>query len=228
MPDLLPGDPLGDLPLAILPQVIAIVETAGSRLAAEFSRPEGPRGQDDKADIDVELELFLRDALLALCPGRFVGEECGIIDAPDAPYCWLVDPQDGTRAFLQGKRGSAVSVALLPQRRARARRRLRPRRPRSRPRYDRLGRRHGPPAAQRREMAHRPVRTRPVARRVRLHVPPLPAPADRQRPARHPRPLHSHALHRLSHGPRGSRRRRRHRLHQRPGRSRLRPPAMRC
>ncbi len=113
MPDLLPGDPLGDLPLAILPQVIAIVETAGSRLAAEFSRPEGPRGQDDKADIDVELELFLRDALLALCPGRFVGEECGIIDAPDAPYCWLVDPQDGTRAFLQGKRGSAVSVALL-------------------------------------------------------------------------------------------------------------------
>ncbi len=113
MPDLPPGDPLGDLPLAILPRVIAIVENAGGRLAAEFSRPEGPRGHDDKADIDVELELFLRDALLALCPGRFVGEECGIIDAPDAPWCWLVDPQDGTRAFLQGKRGSAVSVALL-------------------------------------------------------------------------------------------------------------------
>lgn len=102
-----------DLPRAILPQVIAIVETAGERLAAEFSRPDGPRGKDDKADIDVELELFLREALLALCPGRFVGEECGIVEMPDAPYCWLVDPQDGTRAFLQGKRGSAVSVALL-------------------------------------------------------------------------------------------------------------------
>ena len=102
-----------DLPRAILPHVIAIVETAGARLAAEFSRPDGPRGKDDKADIDVELELFLREALLALCPGRFVGEECGIIDVPDAAYCWLVDPQDGTRAFLQGKRGSAVSVALL-------------------------------------------------------------------------------------------------------------------
>ncbi len=102
-----------DLPRAILPHVIAIVEIAGGRLAAEFSRPDGPRGKDDKADIDVELELFLREQLLALCPGRFVGEECGIIDAPDAPYCWLVDPQDGTRAFLQGKRGSAVSVALL-------------------------------------------------------------------------------------------------------------------
>ena len=102
-----------DFPRAILAQVIAIVKTAGSRLAAEFSLPGGPRGRDDKADIDVELELFLRDALLALCPGRFVGEECGIIEAPNAPYCWLVDPQDGTRAFLQGKRGSAVSVALL-------------------------------------------------------------------------------------------------------------------
>ena len=105
--------PHTELPRAILPRVISIVETAGARLAEEFSRPGGPRGADDKADIDVELELFLREALLALCPGRFVGEECGIIEAPDAPYCWLVDPQDGTRAFLQGKRGSAVSVALL-------------------------------------------------------------------------------------------------------------------
>jgi ADP-ribosyl-[dinitrogen reductase] hydrolase len=102
-----------DLPRAILPHVIAIVEIAGARLAEEFSRPDGPRGKDDKADIDVELELFLREQLLPLCPGRFVGEECGIIEAPGAAYCWLVDPQDGTRAFLQGKRGSAVSVGLL-------------------------------------------------------------------------------------------------------------------
>src|ERR1700712_3073459 len=77
-----------EIATAILPHVIAIVEEAGARLATEFSRPDGPRGADDKADIDVELELFLREALLALCPGRFVGEECGIIDVPDAPYCW--------------------------------------------------------------------------------------------------------------------------------------------
>jgi ADP-ribosylglycohydrolase/fructose-1,6-bisphosphatase/inositol monophosphatase family enzyme len=102
-----------DLPRRILPEVIAIVERAGARLADEFARPDGPRGHTDKADIDVELELYLRESLLALCPGRFVGEECGIVAAPDSPWCWLVDPQDGTRAFLQGKRGSAVSVALL-------------------------------------------------------------------------------------------------------------------
>ncbi len=28
-------------------------------------------------------------------------------------YCWVVDPHDGTRAFLEGRRGSAVSVGLL-------------------------------------------------------------------------------------------------------------------
>ena len=108
---------MDELPRAILPKVIACVEEAGAMLAAEFIRPDGPRGatptgQPDKADIDVELELFLREKLLALVPARFVGEECGIVDAP-GPYCWLVDPQDGTRAFLQGRRGSAVSVALL-------------------------------------------------------------------------------------------------------------------
>ncbi len=113
---------MDELPRAILPQVIAIVEQAGAMLAAEFLVPDGPRGvmqagvipaiAPDKADIDVELELFLRHRLTELLPARFVGEECGVVDHA-GPYCWLVDPQDGTRAFLQGARGSAVSVGLL-------------------------------------------------------------------------------------------------------------------
>jgi fructose-1,6-bisphosphatase/inositol monophosphatase family enzyme len=56
---------------------------------------------------------MLRDRLLALVPARFVGEEAGVLDAQANGYCWVVDPHDGTRAFLEGKRGSAVSVALL-------------------------------------------------------------------------------------------------------------------
>jgi myo-inositol-1(or 4)-monophosphatase len=32
---------------------------------------------------------------------------------PDASWCWVVDPHDGTRDFLRGLRGSSVSVALL-------------------------------------------------------------------------------------------------------------------
>jgi len=65
------------------------------------------------APLDTEIEMLLRDRLLALVPARFVGEEAGVLDAPANGYCWVVDPHDGTRAFLEGRRGSAVSIALL-------------------------------------------------------------------------------------------------------------------
>lgn len=102
-----------DVPRAVLQDVIAAVEEGGRMLAAEFSRPGGPRGGEHKAPIDKEIELMLRPRLLALVPGRFIGEEAGIIEAPGAEYVWAVDPQDGTKAFGEGRRGSAVSVGLL-------------------------------------------------------------------------------------------------------------------
>ena len=101
-------------PQTILPRVIHAVLEAGAQVAAEFGRPDGPRFSDNvTAPLDHEIEMMLRDRLLALVPARFVGEEAGILDAPANGYCWVVDPHDGTRAFLEGKRGSAVSVALL-------------------------------------------------------------------------------------------------------------------
>ena len=100
----------------ILPAVIDLVKQAGVWLAAEFSRPDGPRFSDtDTAPIDTEIELFLREHLTALLPARFVGEEEGVLAAEANGYCWVVDPHDGTRAFLEGRRGSAISVGLLRQ-----------------------------------------------------------------------------------------------------------------
>ena len=69
----------------------------------------------DTAPIDTEIELFLRERLTALLPARFVGEEEGVLAAEANGYCWVVDPHDGTRAFLEGRRGSAISVGLLRQ-----------------------------------------------------------------------------------------------------------------
>ena len=98
----------------ILPAVIALVKQAGAMLAAEFVRVDGPRfSNTDTAPIDTEMELFLRARLTGLLPARFVGEEEGVLAAEANGYCWVVDPHDGTRAFLEGRRGSAVSVALL-------------------------------------------------------------------------------------------------------------------
>jgi fructose-1,6-bisphosphatase/inositol monophosphatase family enzyme len=101
-------------PAALLPAVIEAARHAGDMLAAEFVRPDGPRFSDHvTSPIDTEMEIFIRDRLMALFPARFVGEEQGAFAATANGFCWIVDPHDGTRAFLEGKRGSAVSIALL-------------------------------------------------------------------------------------------------------------------
>ena len=101
-------------PAALLPEVIGLAREAGTVIAAEFSRPQGPRLIDHvTAPVDREVELSLRAQLTALLEARFVGEEAGVLEAGSNGYCWVVDPHDGTRAFLEGRRGSAVSIALL-------------------------------------------------------------------------------------------------------------------
>lgn len=99
----------------LLAAVTAAVREAGALLRAEALRPGGPRGHGHHADIDTEIEYFLRAKLLALLPAFWRGEETGTQAAAASfeNFCWLVDPHDGTAAFLKGHRGSSVSVALL-------------------------------------------------------------------------------------------------------------------
>ena len=96
-----------------LPSVIDTVVEAATMLVEESRRPDGPRGAGDKAEIDAETERYLADRLTALLPARFVGEETPTRPGDGSTLCWLVDPHDGTHAWLRGHRGSAVSVALL-------------------------------------------------------------------------------------------------------------------
>lgn len=72
----------------------------------------GIRSHGDKAEVDVEIELILRQHLLALLACDFWGEETGH-ELTGNPFCWVVDPNDGTSDFLKGLKGSAVSVGLL-------------------------------------------------------------------------------------------------------------------
>ncbi|MGD9510889.1 MAG: inositol monophosphatase family protein [Geminicoccaceae bacterium] len=97
---------------SLLAGVTEAVLGAGSMIRTEFHRSGGPRVQGGKATIDIEVEQLLQRRLLALRACNFLGEET----APDgelADEAWVVDPQDGTSEFLRGRRGSAVSVALL-------------------------------------------------------------------------------------------------------------------
>ncbi len=64
---------------------------------------------------DIEVDNFLRRELTALLPSAgWLSEET--VDHPERlarGLCWLVDPIDGTRDFLRGRRGWCVSVALV-------------------------------------------------------------------------------------------------------------------
>jgi ADP-ribosyl-[dinitrogen reductase] hydrolase len=98
---------------ALLDAVIAAVESQGALLAAEFLRPEGPRGRRGNAPIDREMEERLRETLQELVPCPFAGEETDLTPGPLQDSVWLVDPHDGTFEFTGGKRGTAISVALV-------------------------------------------------------------------------------------------------------------------
>jgi len=96
-----------------LPEVIRLVEAAGKRLRAEFYQADGPRGRRGSCPVDVEIEQDLRRELCKLVDCAFVGEETGTGAGPVKGMTWLVDPHDGTFEYTAGRRGSAVSVALL-------------------------------------------------------------------------------------------------------------------
>lgn len=74
---------------------------------------KGPNNPVCAADLAVD--AFLRRELTALLPAAgWLSEETA--DAPDRlnnGLLWLVDPIDGTRDFIRGRPGWAVSVALI-------------------------------------------------------------------------------------------------------------------
>jgi len=96
-----------------LAAAIGAAREAGALLRAELHRPGGPRGTGGHAEADREAEKLIRGRLLARTPDwTYTGEETGDIDGP-GDHRWIVDPNDGTSAFVRGERGSAVSIGLV-------------------------------------------------------------------------------------------------------------------
>jgi ADP-ribosylglycohydrolase/fructose-1,6-bisphosphatase/inositol monophosphatase family enzyme len=106
-------DPIGGLP-QLLEAAIAAAQEAGVLLRHEFHSLEGRRGHSQTAAIDSEVETLLKRRLLAALPCGWLGEETGR-SGTEARTVWVVDPHDGTGAYLQGRRGSSVSIALVHQ-----------------------------------------------------------------------------------------------------------------
>jgi ADP-ribosylglycohydrolase/fructose-1,6-bisphosphatase/inositol monophosphatase family enzyme len=96
-----------------LVEAVEAAKEAGAMLREEFHHPGGPRGSGGHADIDQQAEARIRERLLRGCLWDYLGEETGSHPGEDSGHLWLVDPNDGTSAYLQGRRGSAVSIAAL-------------------------------------------------------------------------------------------------------------------
>ncbi len=89
---------------------------AGEHLLREFYRPGGPRGTGGHAEADGEAEALIAAHLQPRFPDwGFRSEERRGLWKTGGDHVWVVDPNDGTMAYLEGWRGSAVSIALVHQ-----------------------------------------------------------------------------------------------------------------
>ncbi len=100
-----------------MPLLLEAVREAGT-LALKFFR-DGVKSwnkqpNDPVSEADLAVDNLLRERLLATRPGYgWISEESANQAASAGNATWVVDPIDGTRAFIAGKPEFAVSVALL-------------------------------------------------------------------------------------------------------------------
>src|SRR5580692_5399647 len=91
-------------------------EQAAGIARALFKRNIEVRIKADKSPVteaDVRCEIAIREILEARFPGHgFFGEETGSRDA-DAESLWLVDPIDGTKAFVREYPMFSTQIALM-------------------------------------------------------------------------------------------------------------------
>ena len=105
----------------MLDQVATIVEEAGriaaGRCGTDYRTWEKVPGHP-VCDIDLEVDIFLREHLSILDPeaGGLSEETIDVSDRIERRRLWVVDPIDGTRDFLRNRPGWCVSVALVEDR----------------------------------------------------------------------------------------------------------------
>ncbi|PXA99888.1 3'(2'),5'-bisphosphate nucleotidase CysQ [Nostoc sp. 3335mG] len=99
-------------------RVAAIAAEAGrlamSRWRTDFKRWEKVPGSP-VCEVDLEVDAFLRDRLMALLPdaGWLSEETIDNAERLARERVWVVDPIDGTRDYIRGRTGWAVAVALV-------------------------------------------------------------------------------------------------------------------
>ena len=95
---------------------LAAADAAGTVIRRYFRATLATERKADESPVtlaDRQAEQAMRTSLADTCPGHGIhGEEFGL-DNPDADYRWVLDPIDGTRAFITGRPTFGTLIALL-------------------------------------------------------------------------------------------------------------------
>lgn len=109
----------GVCPVELIRFAERLADLSGAEARRHFRNPS--LAMEVKADLspvtdaDRGIELALRKEVAAAQPTHgFFGEEFPA-EKPDAEFLWVVDPIDGTKAFLAGKPTFGTLIALLQQ-----------------------------------------------------------------------------------------------------------------
>lgn len=102
----------------LLESTIEFVEEAGQAIMTYYNNsfsvteksPDNP-----VTEADIAADTLLKERLLSLLPeaGWLSEETADSHDRLDRKYCWVVDPLDGTKEFVQGIPEFTISVALV-------------------------------------------------------------------------------------------------------------------
>ena len=98
----------------LIDDVISVAREAGRMMSESKDVLVEDKGTKDNhvTNMDLAVQEFLRERLLALLPGSaFIGEESDYDDV-SAEYCWIVDPIDGTTNFIRHIPMSVTSIGL--------------------------------------------------------------------------------------------------------------------
>ena len=106
--------------LAAAAAVIEPLLDAAAAMALRYFRSDlgvhdkgGAKGYDPVTEVDRGIETLLREGLAARFPSHaIVGEEHGTSGPADARASWIIDPIDGTRAFISGSPEWGTLVGL--------------------------------------------------------------------------------------------------------------------
>ncbi len=111
-----PPGAAGPVAEALIAAAEAAADAAGAVIRPLFRSALLVEAKGDASPVteaDRAAERAVRDLLRARFPGHgMIGEEHGA-ERPDAEWVWVIDPIDGTRAFVTGRPLFGCLVALL-------------------------------------------------------------------------------------------------------------------